>query len=117
MNYNILAYTIHILLVIFITVFVGRSLHKNGAVLLVNLFDSQAELFTTINNVLIICYYLLNIGIALFHLNQWENVDTINALVANTMKKNSVLILLLGTIHYANLFTFFFMAKRLNQTQ
>ena len=108
---NSIAYIIFILMTVLITVVVGYSLHKNGAVFLQNLFQEESEVMLNINNILLIGYYLLNIGFALYTLNTWSNIITQQQLIESITNRSCILLITLAIIHFSNLIAFFITAK------
>lgn len=112
MNYNILAYFIYLTLMIFIIVFVGRFFYRNGRVFIVNLFKNRISLADTINYLLLIAYYLFNIGYALFTLSIWEPVVTIQLLISSISANMGILILILAITHYLNMVVIYFLSSR-----
>jgi hypothetical protein len=45
-----------------LTVWVARTLHKRGAIFLVDAFHGNAELAASVNHLLVVGFYLINIG-------------------------------------------------------
>ena len=74
MNYNIGAYSMFIVLMVFIIVYVGRYFYTNGRVFIVSLLKGNVSLADYINRLLLAGYYLMNIGYAF--LKQYPNPAT-----------------------------------------
>ncbi len=111
MNYNILAYLIYLTLMIFIIVFVGRFFYRNGRIFIINLFRKQVSLADKINHILLIAYYLFNIGYALFTLSKWERVVNIQLLISSISANMGVLVLILAITHYLNMAVIYFLSS------
>lgn len=112
MNYTIFAYSAYLLLTIGLTIWVAKTLFKNGQVFLVEIFGGQEELASSVNRLLVVGFYLINIGYAVYTLESMGNVED----MVETMKKLSrsvgSIILILGGMHFLNLFIFFELRKR-----
>jgi hypothetical protein len=111
MNYNILAYSIFALITIYIILWVGRLFHKNGRIFILSLFHKNEQLADTTNNLLLIGYYLFNIGYAVIQLSYWKTIITRNELLSSIATKIGTLVLLLATMHYINMFIIYQLSK------
>src|SRR5689334_10657932 len=58
----IYAYLIYLAISITLTVWVARTLYKRGAIFLVDTFGGNAELAASVNHLLVVGFYLINIG-------------------------------------------------------
>ena len=63
--YIYIAYTI---ISISMTVWVARTLHKNGRVFLLEAFKGKEEMADSVNHLLVVGFYLINIGFILIYL-------------------------------------------------
>lgn len=104
MNYNLLAYSIYLPLISFIMLKVGWIIYKHGEVFLLNLFDNNKTLVTSINNILLIGYYLTNIGYAIITISLWDNLTNYIELINSLTLTSGRIILLLALLHYNNIF-------------
>ena len=64
MNYIIITYSFYLAITIALTVWVARTLFKNGKVFLIDIFHGNKELADSVNNLLLVGFYLINIGYA-----------------------------------------------------
>ena len=64
MNLNILSYTVYLVLSIGMTIWVARTLSKNGLPFLVDVFEGNRELAGSVNHLLVVGFYLVNLGYA-----------------------------------------------------
>ncbi len=62
MNYNIVSYLIYIPVTVAITIWVASTLFKNGRVFLVDIFHGNDLLADSVNKLLLVGFYLINIG-------------------------------------------------------
>ncbi len=111
MNYNILSYLIYALITIYIIVWVGRQLHRNGRVFMLSLFGQQAQITDTTNNLLLVAYYLFNIGYAILQFSFWIDVSNIATMLSSIADKTGILILILAGLHYNNMFVIYILSK------
>jgi hypothetical protein len=105
MNLNVLSYIIYCIVTTFIIVVVGNTIHKNGRVFLMGVFNHNNLLVDGINNVLLAGYYLLNIGYCVYTLKILETLTTYNQLIETLSTKLGYIVLALGTMHFINIAT------------
>jgi hypothetical protein len=55
-------YLVYVAVSLAATIWVGRSLHRNGRVFLVENFHGQEKLADSVNHLLLVGFYLINIG-------------------------------------------------------
>jgi len=90
-----------------LTIWLARALSRHGEVFLVDVFRDKPALATAINQLLVIGFYLVNLGWSLLLLRQGiDEVTTITAALELLTTKLGVLLLLLGAAHFTNMFVF-----------
>lgn len=104
MNYNIIAYLAFLLLITFIVIKVGRICYHNGNIFVAELIPDHTELCQQINKVLLVAYYLVNIGYSAMTLIFWETINSLQMLVEVLALKSAIIIGLLSLLHYLNIF-------------
>ncbi len=110
--YIVGCYVSYLLISLAVTVWVARTLHKNGRVFLVDAFRGNAELADSVNHLLVVGFYLINIGYVTLALRTNGNLDTLRAAIELVSDKIGVVLLVLGGMHFFNLFVFSRMRKR-----
>lgn len=115
MNYNIVAYCVYLPLIFYITVYVGRNLYKNGEPFLVESFHNNMSMAKAFNMFLLTGYYLLNLGFAAYSVNGWGSIKTYAQLIEDVATHLGTLVLLLGIMHYINMYSFTRFSKQLKQ--
>jgi hypothetical protein len=110
--YIVGCYVSYLLISLAVTVWVARTLHKNGRVFLVDAFHGNAELADSVNHLLVVGFYLINIGYVTLALRTYGNLDTLRASIELVSDKIGVVLLVLGGMHFFNLFVFSRMRKR-----
>jgi hypothetical protein len=103
MNYNVSAYIVYLIMTVFIIVFVGRLFYKNGRIFILTLMNDDTVTTDHLNNILLIAYYLFNIGYAFVKLRYWQKVENLDMLVSSIANNMSVLIFILASTHYMNM--------------
>lgn len=83
---------------------IGWLFYKNGEIFLLNLFQNNTELVKSINNLLLIGYYLTNIGCAIITISYWEQIDSMLELLNSLSLTLGKIIMLLALMHYNNIF-------------
>ncbi|MGB8988450.1 MAG: hypothetical protein WCC37_17770, partial [Candidatus Sulfotelmatobacter sp.] len=91
---------------------VARTLHKNGRIFLVDAFNGNAELADSVNHLLVVGFYLINIGYVTLALRTYENLNTLRGSIELVSDKVGIVLLVLGGMHFFNLFVFSRMRKR-----
>ena len=111
MNYNVVAYMIYIAAMIFIIVYVGRYFYRNGRIFILSLLKGNVPLTDYINKLLLVAYYLFNIGYAFIQLKSWQKITSMEAMFSSLSVNMGVLILILAVTHYGNMLAIYFLSK------
>ncbi len=111
MNYNILSYIVYAVVTIYIIVWVGKMFHRNGRIFILDLFQGQTVTADNTNNLLLVAYYLFNIGYAVMQFNNWEHIEDTASMIAGIGYKSGILVLLLAVLHYNNMFIIYLLSK------
>lgn len=111
MNYNVSAYIIFLALMIFIIVYVGRYFYSNGRVFIISLVKGNVSLADHINKLLLIAYYLFNIGYSFIQLKQWQKLTNLEMLFSSLASNIGALIFILAITHYFNMLIIYQLSK------
>ena len=112
MSYILISYSLYLALTLILTVWVASTLFRNGKVFLIDIFHGNAELAKAVNNLLLVGFYLVNIGYAVYTLSVTHNIDTARDLVETLSLKVGAIILILGGMHFFNMLVFFKLRKK-----
>jgi len=115
MNYYILTYGIYLTISIALTIWVASVLFKNGRIFLVDIFHGNAELADSVNKLLVVGFYLINIGYMSLALKTYGTIDGMQVVVEVLSYKIGCIILILGGMHFLNLIIFFKLRSRAQQ--
>ena len=99
-------YLTYLAICLTVTVWVARTLHKNGRVFLVDAFHGNTELADSVNHLLVVGFYLINIGYVTLVLRATETLNTLRASIELVSDKVGLVLLVLGFMHFFNLFVF-----------
>jgi hypothetical protein len=117
MYYFIVAYAAYLIVSILLTIYVARTLFRNGKVFLVDIFHGNRELADSVNNLLLVGFYLINIGYAVYTMQADEPVGNVQQAIEMLSLKLGRIILILGGMHFFNLFVFFKLRNRAKAEQ
>ena len=112
MNPSLSIYTAYFLVSLGMTIWVARTLHKNGRLFLIEAFSGNQELADSVNHLLLVGFYLINIGFILLFLRVGPKPADIVEGVEYISTKLGVVILVLGGMHFFNMFNFAKMRKK-----
>ena len=112
MNYNILSYAVYLPITVGLTVWVAQTLVKNGKIFLVEIFGGDKELAGSVNKLLQVGFYLINIGYAVMALTITKELVDLQRMLEALSLKIGAIILILGFMHFFNLFILFQLRKR-----
>jgi hypothetical protein len=112
MTIGITTYLIYLAISIALTVWVARTLHKNGRVFLVDVFHGNESLADSVNHLLVVGFYLINFGYVSLALKLGYNVATAQEGIEALSVKVGMVLLVLGAMHFFNLFIFSRMRRR-----
>lgn len=111
MNYHVLAYFIYLSTTMALTVWVGHTLFKNGKIFLLDIFDGRTEMAESVDKLLLTGFYLINFGYAVHAMIIFKQIDSYQILMEVLSKKVGTIILILGAMHFLNMFIFFKLKK------
>src|SRR3954468_12550721 len=108
----VMTYLAYLILSVGLTVWVARTLHKNGRIFLVDAFHGNEALADSINHLLVVGFYLINIGYVTLALKYGDKAADLQGLVEALSTKVGAVLLILGAMHFFNLYVFSKMRKR-----
>lgn len=111
MNPTVLTYLVYLGITIPLTVWVARALHHHGEVFLHDVFHGDDTLAHAVNRLLVIGFYLLNLGYVAYFLRADRVVDSVGAVETLSRKVGGVA-LILGVVHLGNVWLFNTFRKR-----
>lgn len=106
MNYLVITYSLYLVLSIGLTVWVARTLSKNGRIFLVDCFHQNEPLADSVNHLLVVGFYLINIGFIALFLKLDDTIEAPQGVFEALSGKVGVVLLVLGGMHFFNLLVF-----------
>lgn len=110
--YIVTAYLVYLAVSVVLTVWVASTLSKNGVVFLVDSFLGNRELADSVNHLLVVGFYLVNLGYVLLALRAPVRPESVREVIELLSSKLGVVMLVLGAMHFTNLIVFTKMRKR-----
>ncbi|MEM0965142.1 MAG: hypothetical protein AAGJ81_03185 [Verrucomicrobiota bacterium] len=108
----IIVYATYFFVSLLMTVWVARTLHRNGRLFLVDAFHGDEERADAVNHLLVVGFYLINIGFVLLFLSAGRIPRDAVAGIEYTTTKLGVVMLVLGAMHFFNMYNFDKMRKK-----
>lgn len=102
----IVSYLTYLFISVVLTVWVARTLHKRGAAFLVDAFRGNAELAASVNHLLVVGFYLINIGFVCLALRTDAAIEDWRQAIELLSVKLGQVMLTLGGMHFLNLYVF-----------
>jgi hypothetical protein len=100
------SYFIYLAISLSVTIWVARTLHDNGRVFLVDAFHGNTPLADSVNHLLVVGFYLINVGWVAESLASSRRIDTLRAAIELVSDKVGMILLVLGAMHFFNLYLF-----------
>ena len=105
-------YIVYIALSFPLTVWVAHTLHKNGRVFVIDSFHGNEELADSVNHLLVVGFHLINIGYVALALKEGTAPADMREVLETISRKIGVVMLVLGGMHFFNIFVFSRMRRR-----
>jgi len=114
MDLQLIDYFIYIAASVLLTIWVGRTLYRNGRPFLVSVFKEDG-LADSVNRLLVIGFYLVNFGAAAILINTGGVPGGIAEMLKQTVTRIGVVLLVLGYMHFNNLLVLHIIRRPLRQ--
>ena len=105
MNYTIMTYLFYLPISVALTVWVARTLHKNGRYFLIDAFAGNEKLADSVNH-LLVGFYLINIGYVTLALRRGTKPNDLQGAIEFLSTKVGFVLVVLGAMHFFNLYVF-----------
>src|SRR6266852_3728379 len=97
-----------------LTVWVSRTLFRNGRAWLVSVFKEEG-LADSVNRLLVVGFYLINFGAAALLINAGGAPGSVADMIQETVTRVGVVLLVLGFMHFFNMFVLHMLRRPLRQ--
>jgi hypothetical protein len=111
-NYTVPMYLAYLAISVMLTIWVARTLHKNGRIFLVDSFLGNEGLADSVNHLLVVGFYLINIGFVTLALKYGDKATDAQTGLEILSSKVGMVLVVLGVMHFFNLFVFSKMRRR-----
>lgn len=117
MNTTETCYIIYLLIGVPLTVWVGQTLHRNGRIFLLEAFHGKEDMADSVNHLLLVGFYLINVGYVLLGLPLGTKPVTTQEAFEFLATKLGLVLLVLGAMHFFNMFNFDKMRKKARHSE
>jgi len=117
MTIVVTTYMVYLAISIALTIWVAHTLHKNGRIFLVDVFHANEALDDSVNHLLVVGFYLINLGYVSLALKLGYAINNTQEGIEALSVKIGMVLIVLGGMHFFNLFVFSRMRKRTNKQQ
>jgi len=97
------SYLVYLAVTLTVTIWVAHTLHRNGRIFLVDAFHGNEALADSVNHLLVVGFYLVNIGYVAIALRTTEKPRDLAAAIELLSHKIGIVLLVLGLMHFINL--------------
>jgi len=98
-----------------VTIWVARTLHRSGRVFLTDAFHGNTELADSVNQLLVVGFYLINTGYIALALKTPQPLTDLRQVIELESGKIGVVLLILGIMHFFNMFVLAKMRRHTTQ--
>ena len=96
-------YIAYLAISVAMTIWVARTLSKNGEVFLVKCFGQDQQLAKSTNHLLVVGFYLVNLGFIALRMDGWNEARAVASTIPYVAGKIGLSVLVLGAMHFFNM--------------
>ncbi len=104
MDLTVVSYVVYLPIATAITVWVARTLSRNGRVFLADVFQGDEKLADAVNHLLVVGFYLVNLGFVALWMKTDADLGQVRGIFNALSVKLGTVLLVLGLMHLANVF-------------
>jgi hypothetical protein len=104
MDRTVIAYVIYLLVSVALTIWVARTLSRNGRIFLADVLHGNEQLADAVNHLLVVGFYLVNLGFVALYLSGDQTIEDTRGIFEALSTKLGVVLLVLGVMHLANVY-------------
>ncbi|HET6986301.1 MAG TPA: hypothetical protein VFI00_06780 [Kribbella sp.] len=106
MDLTVTTYLIYLLIAVPLTIWVARTLSRNGRIFLVDVFHGNEDFADAVNRLLVVGFYLVNLGFVTLFLRADKIVVDARGVFEQLSVKLGFVMLVLGGLHLTNVWVF-----------
>lgn len=114
---TILGYSLYLGISVALTIWVARTLHRNGRIFLIDAFHGRIDMADSVNHLLVVGFYLINLGFVTLALRNGAPPLTVEDVFVYVSTKVGLAMLVLGAMHFFNLFNFDKMRRKAKRSE
>lgn len=99
-------YLLYLAISVAVTIWVARTLHRRGRIFLVRTFKGNERLADSVNDLLVVGFYLINFGYVTLALKYGVKPTNLSESIEFLSTKLGLVLLILGAMHFFNLYVF-----------
>jgi len=103
-TYVVWTYLFYVTISVALTLWVAQTLHKNGRIFLVDAFQGNDAIADSVNHLLVVGFYLINIGYVTLALKYGEKPGNLQEAIEFLSTKVGLVLVVLGAMHFFNLY-------------
>jgi hypothetical protein len=104
--YMVVCYFAYLAVSLAVTIWVAQTLRHNGRSFLIDAFHGNRELADSVNHLLVVGFYLINVGYVTLALHTAADVATVRSAIELVCDKLGLVLIVLGVMHFLNLYVF-----------
>jgi hypothetical protein len=104
--YTVYSYVAYLVVSIILTVWVARTLHRRGRIFLIDAFGGNDVLADSVNHLLVVGFYLINIGYVTLALKYGDKPTDTQQSIEFLSTKVGLVLVVLGVMHFFNVLNF-----------
>ncbi|MEU2711028.1 hypothetical protein [Streptomyces sp. NPDC007205] len=104
MDRTVIAYVIYLAVSIALTIWVARTLSRNGRIFLADVLHGNEKLAEAVNHLLVVGFYLVNLGFVALYLSGDRTIEDTRGIFEALSTKLGVVLLVLGVMHLGNVY-------------
>ena len=110
----IVVYVVYVAIAATLTTWLARTLFRHGTAFLHDVFADRPELADAVNRLLVVGFFMLNLGYALYLLRAARGLDAFEA-TQFLVNRLAILLVTLAGLHFLNVFVFWRIRARREQ--
>jgi hypothetical protein len=104
--YIVICYAAYLAASVGVTIWVAGSLRRNGRAFLIDAFHGDEAMADSVNRLLVVGFYLINIGYVTLALRTRGEIGTAREVIELFSDKVGLVLVVLGAMHFLNLYVF-----------
>ncbi|MEV4504337.1 hypothetical protein [Streptomyces klenkii] len=104
MDLTVVSYAVYLVISLGLTVWVARTLSRNGRVFLADVLHGNEKLADAVNHLLVVGFYLVNLGFIALYLRDDATVADARGVFEVLSRNLGVVLLVLGAMHLGNVY-------------